>query len=130
MIINFCDSYQFKTRLKIKNSLIEQVNETRLLGLTIKDDLTWKSNTQNLVKRANSRMLILRKLKEFDVKIQDMTTIYVLFIRSVIEQNSVVWSSALTCEELAYLERTQKVALRIILGTKYISYEHALKYQI
>ena len=97
------------------------MNETRLLGLIIKDDLTWKSNTQNLVKRANSRMLILRKLKEFDVKTQDMITIYVLFIRSVIEQNSVVWSSALTCGELAYLERTQKVALRIILGIKYIS---------
>ena len=53
MVINYCSSLQFKTRLFVNNSLIEQVNETRLLGLIIQDDLSWKSNTKSLVKRAN-----------------------------------------------------------------------------
>ena len=113
--------------MKIKIALIDQVNETRLLGVTIQEDLSWKSNTQNLVKRAYSRMIILRKLVEFDVKNEDLITIYVLFIRSITEQNSVVWSSSLTCDEMANLERTQKVALRIIFGSKYLSYENALE---
>ena len=127
MIVNYCDSYEFKTRLTINNALIDQVSRTRLLGVIIQEDLTWKQNTQNLGKRANSRMIILRKLKEFEVKIADMITIYILFIRSVIEQSSVVWSSAITAGEMAFLERTQKVALRIIFGQNYLTYENALK---
>ena len=71
-------------------------------------------------------MIIIRKLIEFEVKLEDLLNIYVLFIRSVIEQSSVVWSSSLTCEEMASLERTQKVALRLIFGPKYISYQNAL----
>ena len=127
MIINFCTNYQFRTRLVVNNSLLEQVHETRLLGLIIQDDLSWNSNTKSLVRKAYSRMIILRKLIEFEVKTQDMITIYILFIRSIIEQSSVVWSSSLTVDEMASLERTQKVALRIIFSQDYISYENALK---
>ena len=126
MILNFCSSYQFRTRLHISNSLIEQVNETRLLGVVISDDLSWKSNTKILVRKANSRMIIIRKLLEFEVKTEDLLTIYILFIRSIIEQSSVVWSSSLTCDEMASFERIQKIALRLIFGPKYGCYENAL----
>ena len=127
MIFNYCTSYQFRTRLMINNSLLDQVSETRLLGLIVQDDLSWRSNTESLVKRAYTRMNITRKLSEFDLNTNDMITIYVFFIRSILEQSSVVWSSSITQEELASLERCQKVALRIIFGPNYISYEHALK---
>ena len=53
--------------------------------------------------------------------------IYALFIRSVTEQSSVVWSPSITEEESCALERTQKVALKIIYRHEYISYENALK---
>ena len=49
-----------------------------------------------------------------------------MFIRSVTEQSSVVWSSSLTEEESAALERTQNVALRIIYRGEYKTYFHAL----
>ena len=126
MIFNFCTSYQFKTRLMINNSLIDQVYSTRLLGVIIQDDLGWRLNTESLVKRANSRMIILRKLVEFNLKQDDLITIYILFIRSVLEQSSVVWSSSITVDELASLERCQKIALRLIFGHLYITYENAL----
>ena len=71
-------------------------------------------------------MIILRKLAEFRIPTKDMLTIYVLFIRSVVEQSSVVWSSSLTTEEQISLERTQKVAFRIIYQKDYISYDNAL----
>ena len=127
MVINFCNSYQFRTRLYIKNSLIEQVRQTRLLGVIISDDLTWSANTQDFIKRAYKRFVILRKLNEFSVSKRDMITIYILFIRSILEQSSVVWSSSLTKDEKNAFERTQKVALRIIYQEDYISYENALK---
>ena len=126
MIFNFCKSYQFGTRLFINDSLLQQVNEIRLLGVVIKDDLSWSSNTKYLVKRAYTRMLILRKLSEFKVPKSDMITIYILFIRSVIEQSFVVWSSSLTQEDIASFERVQKIALKIIYKDDYQSYENAL----
>ena len=99
----------------------------RLLGVILQDDLSWKANTKSIVKRAYTRMVILRKLVEFNVNTNDMVNIYVLFIRSVLEQSSVVWSSSVTCDEQLSLERAQKVALRIIFQEKYISYENALE---
>ena len=126
MIVNFCQSYQFKTRLTVDNSLIEQVNQTKLLGVVLSDDMSWQANTKYLVKKAYTRMLILRRLNEFNVDRRDMIKIYILFIRVVIEQSSVVWSSSLTQQDMDSLERTQKVALRIIFQDEYISYQNAL----
>ena len=91
MIFNFCHSAQFHTRIHLNNTLLDQVKETRLLGVTISDDLTWHSNTNKLVTRAYQRMLILRNLYTFNVSTQDMITIYILFIRSVVEQSCLVF---------------------------------------
>ena len=72
-------------------------------------------------------MIILKKLYQFDVPIEELLEIYIMYIRSVVEQSAVVWSSSLTKGEQRDLERTQKVALKIILKDDYSSYEEALK---
>ena len=128
MIFNFSRNYQFNTRLYIENTLLEQVTETRLLGVIIKDDLSWHANTENLVKRAYQRMMILKKLYSFNVPTENMVNIYVLYIRSVVEQSSVVWSSLITQGQEYELERVQKVALRIIFNGNYESYDDALNW--
>ena len=126
MVVNFCTSSQFNTRLEINNTILEEVRETRLLGVILSHDLSWHANTNSLIKRAYARMTMLRRLYEFNVPKQKLIQIYTLFIRSVTEQSSVVWSSSITEEESAALERTQKVALRIIYRGEYKSYFHAL----
>ena len=55
-----------------------------------------------------------------------MINIYILYIRSLIEKCCQVWHSSLTQEDSEHLERIQKVALKIILGINYNSYEQAL----
>ena len=126
MIINFCTSLQFQTRLYLKDNLLNQVKQTKLLGVIISDDLSWSANTSNIIKKAYKRMIILKKLYEFQVNIQDLIQIYKMYIRSILEQNSVVWSSSITCAESDSLERVQKCALRIILKSEYIDYTNAL----
>ena len=49
-----------------------------------------------------------------------------MYIQSILEQNSVVWSSSITNAESASLERVQKCALRIILNGEYNNYSNAL----
>ena len=102
------------------------MKETCLLGCIIRDDLRWISNTNDLVKRAYARMTILRKLVHFDVPKHDLVHIYTLFIRSILEQSSVVWSAAITKEESKALERVQKCSLKLIFQNQYESYENAL----
>ena len=127
MLINFCSSSQFRTGLQLNNNFLDHVKETTLLGVIISDDLSWSSNTNSLVKRAYQRMTILRNLYTFNVSDEDLVKIYILFIRSVVEQSCVVWASSITKEEEYSLERTQKCALRIIFKGRYQTYTHALK---
>ena len=110
MIINYTNNYQINTRLHMEQQLLEQISETRLLGVIIRDDLSFKSNTNSIVKRAYKRMLILHNLSKFHLPLEDLVTVYVLYIRSVLEQSAVVWHSAITKGEQLDLERVQKCA--------------------
>ena len=71
-------------------------------------------------------MELLRKVANFTSSIADKKNIYILYIRSILEQSSVVWHSSLTQENCDDLERVQKCAIRIILGEHFQDYEDAL----
>ena len=92
----------------------------------VKRILTWHKNTNNLVKKGYQRIIILKKLFDFNVPVKDLLNIYVLYIRSILELSCAVWHSSITEDESADLERVQKVCLKIILRNKYESYENAL----
>ena len=127
MIFNPSKNFQFNTRLKLEGDNIEQVHETKLLGVIIRDDFSFKSNTEFITKKAYKRMIILKNLFHFNLPVSEMIEIYSLYIRSVVEQAAVVWHSSLTKGEQLDIERIQKVAMRIILKDQYINYNHALK---
>ena len=127
MIFNYTDNHQFTTRLNINDAPIEVIDSTRLLGTIISSDLKWDLNTANIVKKANARMELLRKVASFGTNPEDLKTIYIVFIRSLLEQSATVWHSSLTKENKSDLERVQKTALKVILGDSYINYETALR---
>ena len=127
MIFNFTKNYQFSTRLSMEGEIVETVQDTRLLGTIVSNDLTWSKNTHNIVKMANGRMELLRKISPFGASWDEMKNIYILYIRSLLEQSSTVWNSGLTKENIQDLERVQKSALRLILQESYKSYPNALK---
>ena len=107
--------------------MIEVVNQVKLLGTTITSDLKWDANVSEMVKRANTRLILLRKLSSFKPKIEDMKIIYISYIRSILDQSCQVWHFSLTEENTNDIERVQKSALKIILGYKYQNYENALE---
>merc|ERR1711954_337974 len=90
MIINFAKNYQFSTRLSVDGKLIEKISQARLLGLVLEDNLSWQANTNHIVRQAYKRMSILQNLYSFSVPLQDLVEIYILYIRSVIENSAVV----------------------------------------
>ena len=69
-------------------------------------------------------MVLLGKLAEFGAPASYLKTIYISYIRSVLEQSAVVWHSSLTQENKADLIRVQKTACKIMLRRKYDNFEN------
>ena len=51
---------------------------------------------------------------------------YILSIRSLLEQSATVWHSSPTEENKSNLKRVQKSAVKVILGNEYENYQKAL----
>ena len=96
------------------------------MGTIIQNNLCWDLNTKELIRKANARMELLRKVSTFNPGIEDLKTIYTMYVRSILEHSATVWHSSLTAENKNDLERVQKTALKIILGQKFKSYKNAL----
>ena len=76
-------------------------------------------------------MLLLKKMYSFGATEEEMTHLWIIYCRSILEQSAVVWTSSLTQENIEDLERTQKSFVKLVLPNKYKtgennSYENAL----
>ena len=127
IIFNFSKNNQFSTELTVDGEVIETVGETKLLGTHITSDLSWNKNTQSIVKASNKKIIFLHKAPKFTRNINDLKRIYMLQVRSKLEQSAVLWHFGLSGKNRNSLERVQKSALRVILGKSYTSYNNALK---
>ena len=115
----------FATRLTLNGKLIERKYANKCLGVWLQPDGKWEKNTREICKGAYARIQMLTKLKYSGSSIEDMIHLYKQFVRGKLEFSSVVWHSSLTEKQSRSLERCQAVALRIILGEMYITYEAA-----
>ena len=70
---------------------------------------------------------MLRRLKRFGTKQNDLLDVYFKQVRSLLEQAVQIWHPSLTSYDRNRIERVQKSALSIILGRNYKSYNRALK---
>ena len=127
MVFNPCNSIDFMPELSLDDNELEVVDEIKLLGLVIRSDLKWVSNTENIVNKANKRLWILRRLKYLGAQGIDLVDIYIKQIRSVLELAVPAWHSGITLVEQIDIERVQRCAAHIILSEDYISYKEALK---
>ena len=127
MIFNFTDKFQFATRLQLKDENIQLVDKMKILGTTVTNSLSWDENCSELIRKVNGRMQLIRNIKKFGAKKQELVHLWITFCRSVLEQSCVLWHSTLTHENITDLERTQKTFAKLILKNQYISYEQALE---
>ena len=95
MIFNFSKKFKFSTKLSVKGETIELIKEAKLLGTHITDDLKWNKNTAELVKKAYIRMQLLNRAAGFTTNISDLKSIYLTFVRSILEQSAVVWHTTI-----------------------------------
>ena len=123
MLFNPTINYDFVPDLTVDNINIETLEEMKLIGLTLRDDLSWKSNTKNLVTRAYKKLWIIKRLKNQGARLSDLIDIYIKQVRSILEYGVPVWNSGLTLEEIADIKRVQKPFLHIVLEQVYQDYQ-------
>ena len=128
MLFNKGRNYDFLPEIKTESGeMLEVVEELKLLGLVLRSDLSWQSNTEHLRKKAYNRLWILRNLKKLGVDSTKLLDVYSKQCRSVLELAVPAWAPGLTSKESRQIERVQKNVFAIILGDKYKSYKNALK---
>ena len=126
ILFNFNRDRQFTTDVELKREPLEIVNEVKLLGVIISNDLKWHKNTNYLTKKVNRKMRMLHIAAKFTRNREHLKHIYKTFIRSNLEFSSTVWHSSLTVTDRQDLERIQKAAVKVILGKEYVGYDQAL----
>ena len=75
--------------------------------------------------KAIGKVLLLRRILRFEPEIS--FDYYAKEVRSLLEQEVVVWNSCLTKAQGNDLERIQKVALWITMCENYTSYDNAVR---
>ena len=127
ILFNNATKSDFLPNLTLDQQPLAVVEEIRLLGVQVRSDLSWRSNTAAICQKGYARLWMLRRLKPLGASTEDLIDVYEKQIRSVLEFATPVWTSGITKDEINQIERVQKAAFSIILAEKYKSYGNALK---
>ena len=102
----------------IEGKEVELVTVTKLLGLTIANDLTWNDHVTEITKKASKRLSFLTQLKRAGVPKQELALFYVACVRSVIDYAAPVFFNGLPQYLKKELIRLENRALSIITSGK------------
>ena len=75
-----------------------------------------------------AKLWLLRRMKALNLKPDLIFDYYSKEIRVLAEQGVAIWNSGLTKAQVSDIEQIQKVALKVILGDQYQTYEKAFEY--
>ena len=127
MLFNTRKRYDFQPKIINEGGEVLDVEEEmKLLGVKISSDLSWHSNTKLICSKGYTRLWLLRNLKKYGTNMWDLKDVYEKQVRSVLEMAVPAWEPGLTKNEANQIERVQRTACAIILGTNYKSYSKAL----
>lgn len=106
--------------LFMQNVQITEVDSHKHLGIVFSRDCSWHKHINYISEKAWTRINIMRKLK-FQLDRKSLETIYIVFIRPLLEYGDVIWDNC-TQYEKRELDKIQNEAARIATGaTKLVS---------
>ena len=117
-----CDSYL----LDQNGTRIESKTELKMLGFYFSTKPSVQLQIDKLYRKANKRVHLLAKYKQYGVAKDKLRTIYTATIRSVLEYSSNTYHSQLNKGQVNEIERVQKKSLKMIDGYHH-SYEELLR---
>ena len=91
-----------------KGEAVERVDTYKYLGVVFDSNLNWKENINSVLKKVNSRMYCMRKLRSFGVNSDMLVTFYNAVICIIIMFGSVCWSGNISKLDRGRLEKIVK----------------------
>ena len=73
MLFNPTLNYDFVPSFEVEGRDIETKEEMKLVGLVLRNDLSWKSNTLQMTHKAYNRLWMLKRLKLNGANVEDLT---------------------------------------------------------
>ena len=115
MILHFGRSVDINVipNLVASDSVIERVDEFKLLGIVIRSDLNWSSHVRYMLSKASKRIFVITFLARSCISVVDIITVYCAIVRSVLEYASPVWHCGLSKTQSLEIERVQKGASKL-----------------
>ena len=100
------------TQYKIHDRILNTVDKTKYLGVTIQSKLNWKPHINNITKKANNiRAFLQRNLSKCPRPVKEQA--YKTYVRPILEYASTVWDPH-TIELTNQLEMVQRRAARFV----------------
>ena len=84
MLFNPTKTYDFVPELELEGKEVETLEEMKLLGLTLRNDLKWKSNTNELVLKSYKKLWMVKRLKQHGANLEDLTDVFIKHVRSIL----------------------------------------------
>ncbi|TWW64780.1 putative RNA-directed DNA polymerase from transposon BS [Takifugu flavidus] len=93
---------------------VDVVESYKYLGVHLNNNLDWTHNTDALVKKGNSRLFLLRRLRSFGVQGPLLRTFYDSVVGSAIFYGIVCWSSSITDRDRKRMDRLVRRASSVL----------------
>ena len=103
--------------LKIGDTVIEPVTETKFLGLWLDHKLTWKKHYTELINKLNQGLNLLRKAKKL-LNSTSLTSLYYAHFHSHLTYAMIVWSGMYGRGMLNRLQKKQNQCIKIVNSKK------------
>ena len=117
MLVSAATSFDARVRVEIGGERITGSDKLKLLGVTIDNNVSFRTHVTTLAKRMRARSWALSKLKKKGLPEKNLIkTYYKCLIRPSVEYASPAWHSLLTATKSAEIERQQSQSLRNIFG--------------
>ena len=112
----------FIPRMYLNDVELDVTYSTKLLGVICSSSGKWNEHIQYLVRKSNTRLYFIRRLKKLGASNLTLTEAFTLFVRPILEMCAPLWTGALflrTGKLLSEsLERVQKAFCKILLPQK------------
>ncbi len=113
--IVFGSNYSLRSKPELKwyinKTLIQQVKEVKLLGITLDNKVSWSKHIENTVKKMRRAVAVVRRWRQY-------FTFYIISFFSQLDYCQIIWANA-SKKDLRKLQLVQNKAARLILRCPY-----------
>ena len=118
--------------LYLNNIKIKETDNHKHLGLTFSNNGKWEEHLDNIGKKTNKRLNMIKQL-QFNLDRQTLQTLYFTYVRPLMEYGDIVWNN-INENQTEFLETIQRTPARLVTGavrrTKHAAIQNELEWQI